>query len=126
MTTLYHVHLSREMRVTFSPVRAKKSPEEAAQIARRLPTDQAVSIEECEGENPSPPWSIVEGDDHFEQSVSIDFEGERTRKAARELLAALQEFLEADRMAEDCHEWKWGEPGTRVSHAREPPVAQIA
>jgi hypothetical protein len=105
MTTTYHVHLYREMRVTFSPVPAS-SPEEAARIARQLPTDQAVAIEECEGEDLAA-LVDVEGDDQHEQSVTIDFEGEQTRKAAGDLLAAVRAFLEAHEMAEECHEWKW-------------------
>ena len=49
-TTTYHVHLYREMRVTFSPIQAR-SPQEAAEMARQLSNDQAVSIDECDGED---------------------------------------------------------------------------
>ncbi len=47
------------------------------------------------------------GDDEYQRSVTIDFECERERKASAEMLIAIRAFIEADKMAEECREWKW-------------------
>lgn len=91
--TLYNVHIYREMRLYFPGVEAD-TPEEAARIAADKLTEEAKYTEDCDGENLSALVDVA-GDDQFEQSVTIDFEADRLRKAAPQLLEALQraEFL---------------------------------
>lgn len=96
--TLYNVHLYREMRAFFPGIEAA-TPEEAAQITADKPTDEADFTEDCDGENLAALIDVV-GDDDFTQSVTIDFDAERLRKAAPELLEALQTL--ADQVDEDC------------------------
>jgi hypothetical protein len=91
MTNLYTVHLYREMRLTFEHVKAA-TPQEAAESARQLATDDAADIEDCNGEDLGA-LVDVHGDHDFSQSVMVDFEGERMRKAAPQLLAVLQEAV---------------------------------
>jgi hypothetical protein len=91
--TLYTVHLYREMRLTFERVEAD-THEAAAAIARDRLTEDADDIEDCDGENLAALVDVV-GDDQYEHSRIIDFEAERLRKAAPELLETLTraEFL---------------------------------
>ena len=105
MTNTYHVHIIREMRLLYGGIVAD-SHEQAAAIARDKPTDQADSIDDCDGET-SYSCVDVQGDEDYEQSRWIDFEPKRERIAARKLLAAVEAFLEADELAEECCEWKW-------------------
>src|SRR5713226_449760 len=86
--TLYNVHIYREMRLYFPGIEAA-TPEEAARIAGDKPTEDAEYAEDCDGENLAALINLV-GDDQFEKSVTIDFEAERLRKAAPEMLEALQ------------------------------------
>jgi hypothetical protein len=86
--TLYTVHLYREMRLLFERIEAE-TPEAAAAIARDRLTEDADDIEDCDGEDLGALVDVV-GDDQYEQSVMIDFEDDRLRKAAPELLAACQ------------------------------------
>lgn len=90
--TFYNVHLYREMRVKFERVEAD-TPEAAAAIAHNKFTRDAVDIDDCDGEDLSALVDVI-GDDEFEHSVTIDFENERLRKAASQLLAALEGMLE--------------------------------
>lgn len=90
--TLYHVHIYREMRLYFPGIDAA-SPEEAARIAAGKLTDDAEYVEDCNGENLAALVDLA-GDDDFTQSVAIDFEPERQRKATSELLDALNYLLE--------------------------------
>jgi hypothetical protein len=83
---IYNVHIYREMRLAFSGVEAE-SHEAAATIARDRPTDLADAIEDCEGETTGA-LVDVQGDEEYSLSKLIDFESERTRKAAGRLLAA--------------------------------------
>jgi hypothetical protein len=105
MTNTYNVHIYREMRLYFPNIEAD-TPEAAAAIARDKPDDDADSINECNGDTIG---ALVDeaGDEQYERSVMIDFELERQHKAASRMLAALLAFIEADAMAEECHEWKW-------------------
>ena len=105
MTNTYNVHIYREMRLVFGGIEAD-TPEAAATIARDKPTDEADSIDDCEGESLSA-LVDVQGDEDYEDSQFIDFEAEQQRKAAPRMLAALRAFIEADAMAGECHEWKW-------------------
>jgi len=84
--TLYNVHIYREMRLVYEGISAE-TPEAAAAIARKQPTDDCVEIADCEGETLS---AVVDeaGDSAYERSVMIDFENERLRTASPALLAA--------------------------------------
>jgi hypothetical protein len=90
--TLYNVHIYREMRLFFPGIEAA-TPEEAARIAADKPTGNAEYTEDCDGENLAALIDLV-GDEGFQNSVTIDFEPERLRKATRELLDALKYLLE--------------------------------
>ena len=90
--TGYIVHLYREMRLTYTGIEAE-TPEAAAAITRGKPTDDADNVEDCDGENLSALVDLA-GDEDHSQSLTIEFEGERQRKAASKL-------LEAVRMAEN-------------------------
>jgi hypothetical protein len=85
--TLYHVHIYREMRLYFPGIEAR-TPEEAAAIAADRVTEDAACINDCDGENLAALIDVA-GDDQYEHCVTIDFEAERHRKAAPELLEAL-------------------------------------
>lgn len=84
--TTYNAHIYREMRLVYGGIVAD-SHEAAAAIARDRPTDQANSIDDCEGETFAALVDVV-GDEGYEQTRLIDFESERQRKAAAKLLAA--------------------------------------
>ncbi|HJT77878.1 MAG TPA: hypothetical protein VJ739_11815 [Gemmataceae bacterium] len=88
--TLYHVHLYREMRLYFPGIEAETAAE-AARIAADRPTEDAAYVEGCDGENLGALIDVA-GDNQYEHSVTLDFEAERLRKAARELLGALEEI----------------------------------
>jgi hypothetical protein len=88
MTNTYNVHIYREMRLVFGGIEAD-TPEAAATIARDKPTEEADSIDDCEGETLSALVDLA-GDEEYEQSRSISFEEERLRRASPALLAARQ------------------------------------
>lgn len=90
-TALYHVHIYRETRVYFPGIDAR-SPEEAARIAADKLTADAEYSEDCDGENLAALIDVA-GDNEFTQSVTIDFEPERLRKAALKLLTAFAAIL---------------------------------
>jgi len=85
--TQYIVHLYREMRLSFTGIEAD-TPQAAAAIAAGKPTDDADNIEDCDGQDLSALVDLA-GDEDYSQSVTVDFEGERHRKAASALLAAI-------------------------------------
>lgn len=89
--TQYHVHLYREMRLFFPCIEAE-SPEAAAAIAASNLTADADDVQDCDGENLAALVDVA-GDDDYGQSVMIDFEPERQRKAATSLLSALKALL---------------------------------
>jgi hypothetical protein len=103
--TKYIVHIYREMRLVFEGIVAD-SLEAAAAIAHDKPTGDADDIDDCDGET-FYACVDVQGDEEYEQSRWIDFEPERQRMAAPKMLEALQAFISADAMAEECGEWKW-------------------
>jgi hypothetical protein len=86
--TLYNVHLYREVHLTYESIEADTA-EAAAAIAIDQSVGAADDIDDCDGETFV---AVIDeaGDDQYQQSVTIDFEGERLRKAAPELLAACQ------------------------------------
>jgi hypothetical protein len=86
--TTYNVHIYREMKLLFSAITAD-THEAAASIARDKPTGDADSIDDCDGETIAALVDMV-GDENYSQSVTIDFESERIRKAAPKQLAALK------------------------------------
>jgi hypothetical protein len=91
MTNIYNVHIYREMRLVFGGI-AADTPEAAATIAYDKPTDEADSIDDCDGETLSALVDL-QGDEEYEQSRIIDFDNERLRKAVPELLASLEAIL---------------------------------
>ena len=99
--TIYNVHIYREMRLVFGGIKAD-SPEAAAAIARDKLTSDADSIDDCDGETFAALVDVA-GDEQYEQSVTIDFEPERQRKAAPKLLMAVRmaENYLADDLDED-------------------------
>ena len=78
MPQTYHVHVHRELRLTISPVTAD-SPEQAAEVARHLPTDEALSIDDCDGATLA---ALVDhaGGDRFEPSARFEFAVVRPRE----------------------------------------------
>ncbi len=84
--TTYNVHIYREMRLVFGGIEAD-THEAAAAIARDKPTDQADSIDDCDGETIAALVDVA-GDEEYRHTRAIDFEPERQRKAASKLLAA--------------------------------------
>jgi hypothetical protein len=90
--TICNVHIYREMRLLFRNIEAE-SLEAAASIARERPTDEADSIDDCDGET-FYACVDVQGDEEYEQSRWIDFESERLRKAAPALLAACRMIVD--------------------------------
>ena len=89
--TLYNVHVYREMRLFFPRIEAE-TPEDAARIATDKATDDAQEIEDCDGAYLGALIDVI-GDDQYEQSVMIDFDYERMRKAAPVMLEALEYVL---------------------------------
>jgi hypothetical protein len=89
--SLYNVHIYREMRLYFPGIEAD-TPEAAAATAADKLTEDAEYTEDCDGENLAALVDVA-GDEEFEQSVAIDFETERLRKAAPVLLEALQDCI---------------------------------
>lgn len=85
--TIYHVHIYREMRHYFPGIEAD-TPQAAAELAAGRQTPDAQYTEDCDGATLSA-LVDVPGDEEFAHSVTIDFEPERSRKAA----AALHEAL---------------------------------
>ncbi len=116
MTNSYNVHIYREMRLTYRGIEAD-SHDAAASIARDKPTDEADSIDDCEGETLSA-LVDVQGDEDYEQSRFIDFEEERLRKAAPNLLSALRRLLDDLADAEEDRNPMTGEEYDSVAFAR--------
>ncbi len=90
--TKHTVHLYREMRLRFDDVEAE-SPEQAAQIARDMPFEDAGDCDDCEGETLAALVDVA-GDDEHKHSVMIDFEPGRLLGAGPKLLAALQRAVD--------------------------------
>ena len=88
--TLYDVHLYREMRLLFEEIEAA-TPQEAAQIARNRSSQEADVIDECHGDDFRALVEFVEPSPY--RSVMIDFTPDPRRKAALQVLEALQEAL---------------------------------
>ena len=117
--TIYNVHIYREMRLVYEGISAE-TPEAAAAIARKKPTDDSVEIADCEGETLS---AVVDeaGDSAYERSVMIAFENERLRTASPALLAACRmivdrwergDLAEAARACQSSHRRRRCSPST--------------
>ena len=87
---LYNVHLYREVHLTFS-IEAD-TREAAAAIACNHSAAAADDIDDCGGETFTALVDVA-GDDQYEQSVMIDFDAERLRQAAPELLEAIPALI---------------------------------
>ncbi len=72
-STIYNVHVYREMRLYFPGIVAK-SIKAAAHIAAGMPTRDAQTVEDCEGANIAA-LVDVEGDTEYRKSRLLDFEG---------------------------------------------------
>lgn len=89
----YNVHIYREMRLVYLDIEAE-SPEEAAATCREFPGDEACGpAVDCDGEAFAA-LVDVQGDLDYAQSLVVEFEGERCRKAVPALLEALNDLLE--------------------------------
>jgi hypothetical protein len=119
MTKLYNVHLYREMRLYYQDIKAD-SPQQAAEFCREFTCEMAAGEAlDCDGETFGA-LVDVQGDLDHSQSVTIDFEGERMRKAAPQLLAALEEavaeieYWHADLLSQDERRHPRGSGWARV------------
>jgi hypothetical protein len=97
----YNVHIYREMRLVYGGLEAD-SREAAAAIAHDKPTDQADSIDDCDGETIAALVDVA-GDEQYAQSRIIDFEPERQRRAARNLLSAVKRLVAAEDLIDDAY-----------------------
>ena len=95
MTNMYNVHIYREMKLRFDGIEAD-THDTAAGIAREKPTDEANSIDDCEGVTLAALVDVA-GDEEYGKSRMIDFDEERQRKAAHAMLATLQSLAELRR-----------------------------
>jgi hypothetical protein len=94
--TFYNVHLYREIRLTYESIDADTA-HAAAAIALDMSVGAADDIDDCDGESFAALVDVA-GDENFGQSVAIDFESERLRKAAPDLLEALEWITRCLRM----------------------------
>jgi hypothetical protein len=91
--TRYHVHLIREMHLTFDCVEAD-TPQAAAALAAGKPAGEAGAIEDCGGANVAATVTIA-GDGTFGRAVTVDFAVERLREATPGLLALSRRVVQA-------------------------------
>jgi hypothetical protein len=89
--THYNVHLYREVRLTYESIEADTA-HAAAATALDKSVGAADDIDDCDGEVFAALVDVA-GDQQHDQSVTIDFEAERLRQAAPELLAAIEALL---------------------------------
>ena len=80
----YNVHLYREMRLLFPGVE-DSTPEEAAKLVAEKATDEAATIDDCEGFSHAALVDLV-GDEDFRHSKTIAFDP--VKEAAQELYEA--------------------------------------
>jgi hypothetical protein len=129
MSNLYNVHLYREMRLYFQDIKAD-SPQQAAEFCREFDCDMAAGEAlDCDGETFGALVDL-QGDFDHSQSVIVDFEGERMRKASPHLLAALQEavaeieYWHADLLTEDERRHSRGSGWARVHEKAKAAIAE--
>ena len=87
----YNVHIYREMRLYYPGIEAE-SHEAAAYIAVAKCSDEAETLEDCEGENLAA-LVDVEGDAEYEQSKVIDFMPTLLRNHAEDMLGAIDTLI---------------------------------
>ena len=118
----YDVHLYREMRLLFEGIEAP-SHEEAAALARQRSGEDADFIDDCHGEDFAALVDVA-GDEQYQQSRMIDFEGERPCQATPKMLQALRgtrrlilDMGRIIRSLDDNHEWLefWVQDGVSLS-----------
>ena len=112
--TLYNVHIYREVHLTYESVEADKA-HAAVAIALDKSVGAADDIDDCAGETFSA-YAEVAGDDTYEHSVTIDFEAERLRKVAPEMLQQLR--LLTDHLETPPHALSENLRKLRVTEAR--------
>jgi hypothetical protein len=116
--TTYNVHVYRQMRLRFDGIEAE-TPEAAASVAHKKLTRDADYIEDCEGEDSAALVDMADDiDQEYEHSRVIDFEPERQRRAAPDLLAALTWLVDDLTDAEEDRNPETGEEYDSVSFAR--------
>ena len=91
--TIYNVHIYRELRLVYSGIEAD-THEAAAAIARDRDTEEADSIDDCDGDTFAA-LVDVEGDEDYTESRDIAFEAERERKAVPKMRSALEAVVAA-------------------------------
>jgi hypothetical protein len=89
--THYNIHLYREVRLTYESIEADTA-HAAAAIALDKSAGAADDIDDCDGEVFAALVDVA-GDQQHNQSVTIDYEAERLRKSAAQLLEALVAVL---------------------------------
>jgi hypothetical protein len=75
MTQIYNVHLYREMRLYFPGIEAG-SHAQAAEIVAEKATDEAETINDCQGTNLAALVDVY-GDHEYSQSRTVDFSTSR-------------------------------------------------
>ena len=90
MAAIYNVHLYREMRLYYPGIEAG-SLEEAAEIAAQKRTEDAETIEDCEGTNLAA-LVDVQGDDQYDRSRTNDFPISHNSRLFTELLESLKDL----------------------------------
>jgi hypothetical protein len=88
MTKLYNIHVYREMRLYFQDIKAD-SPQQAAEFCKEFHCEMAAGEAlDCDGQTFA---ALVDtqGDFDHSQSVTIEFEAERSRKAGLAAIALL-------------------------------------
>jgi hypothetical protein len=83
----FNVHIYREMRLTFSGIDAPDHSQ-AAEIARQQSTEDADSLDDCEGETMAALVDVA-GDETHEQSQLVEFPNERRDRLDRAALIVL-------------------------------------
>jgi hypothetical protein len=87
----YNVHIYREMRLSYPGIEAE-SHEAAAQIAVDKCSNEAETLEDCEGEDLAA-LVDVEGDAEYKQSKTIDFMPTLLRNHAEDMLGAIDTLI---------------------------------
>jgi hypothetical protein len=93
----FNVHLYREMRLYFPGIEAD-TPEKAAKLVAGKPTDEATTIDDCDGESHAALVDLV-GDTNYSQSVTIDLDpGKGAAPSLEVTLLTVKEWLETGKV----------------------------
>jgi hypothetical protein len=100
----YNVHIYREMKLLYGGIEAD-SHEEAARIASDRLTEEADSMDDCDGETFGALVDVA-GDENFQHSQTVNFESGCLQQAASDMHDALLDAeTEINSMLEDlCDE----------------------